>query len=182
MRHSLKHVDSILSHDSSMDTYNVAIGYMITSSRIWMLFVRVGPGQKRGSLVTTMETQRWSRQWSIHRDHPYTTIRQVNPLMTPAQQGIEFVNVFNLMTIYEDRCRMCHKNVASMSEQTYYNFIKDREQKVFNEYYRFRNSQDKLYILRALQSDKDLHYKVDTNGNLEYFRSDGTATSFYVIP
>jgi hypothetical protein len=34
------------------------------------------------------------------------TIRQVNPLMTPTQQGIELVNVFNLMTIYEDRCRM----------------------------------------------------------------------------
>ena len=110
------------------------------------------------------------------------TVRQVNPLMTPAQQGIELVNVYNLMTIYEDRCRMCHKNVTSMSEQTYYNFLKDTEQKVFSEYYRFRNSQDKLYILRALQSDKDLHYKWDANGNLQYFQSDGTATGIYVIP
>jgi hypothetical protein len=94
------------------------------------------------------------------------TIRQINPLMT----------------IYEDRCHICHKNVANTSEQTYYNFIKDTEQKVFNEYYRFRNSQDKLYVLRALQSDKDLHYKWDANGNLEYFQSDGTATSICIIP
>jgi hypothetical protein len=41
---SLKHIDWILSHVSSMDTYNVEIGYMITSSRILVLFVRVGPG------------------------------------------------------------------------------------------------------------------------------------------
>lgn len=110
------------------------------------------------------------------------TVRRVNPLMTPAQQGIELVNIYNLMTIYEDRCRMCHKNVASMNEQTYYNFLKDTEKKVFSEYYRFRSSQDKLYVLRALQSDKDLHYKWDENGNLQYFRSNGTATGIYVIP
>lgn len=54
-------------------------------------------------------------------------IRQINPLMTPIQQKIELVNVYNLMTIYEDRYHICHKNMANMSEQIYYNFIKDIE-------------------------------------------------------
>lgn len=56
-------------------------------------------------------------------------IRQVNPLITPTQHGTELVNVYNLMTIYEDRCRVCHKNVANMNEQTYYTFIKDAQEK-----------------------------------------------------
>ena len=42
------------------------------------------------------------------------TVRQVNPLMTAAWQGTELVNVHNMMTIYEDRCRICHENVANM--------------------------------------------------------------------
>jgi len=43
---SLKHVDWILSHDSSMDTYEVAIGCLIISGPILMLFDRISPGSE----------------------------------------------------------------------------------------------------------------------------------------
>jgi len=140
--------------------------------------------------VRTVEA--WLRQWNsqgglINGTSPETilvrnTIRNVNPLMTPVQHGNELVTVYNLMTIYQDRCRIVHKNVSHMTEQRFYTFLKETEQKVLNGYYRFNNNQERLYVVRAVQSDKNRYYQWDANGNLEYFRSDGTPTGIYVNP
>lgn len=110
------------------------------------------------------------------------TIRNVNPLMTPAQHGNELMTVYNLMNIYQDRCRTVHRNVSHMTEQRFYTFLKETEEKVLNAYYRFRNDQERLCVLRAVQADKNRYYKWDGNGRLEYFRSNGSPTGVYVNP
>ena len=40
----------------------------------------------------------------------------------------------------------------------------------------------RIDFLESKLTNQYLHYKWDANGNLEYFRSDGTATGIYVIP
>jgi hypothetical protein len=89
----------------------------------------------------------------------YQTCRQVNPFMTQSELAQENVKIQTLMTIYSDRCQRCHNSVRHLDEQEYWNFLRDTETKVMNDHYVFQNpATAKLYIIRAIQTERDRHY------------------------
>ena len=86
--------------------------------------------------------------------------------MTLDELALENVKVQTLMTIYDDRCKRVHNSVRHLDEQENWNFLRDTEMKVVNNYYIFENpTSAKLYLLRAIQTERTRHYDW-TGGNL----------------
>lgn len=137
-------------------------------------FIRVWDG--RGGVVNgaSIETRLIRRM-----------IAQVNPgFQAPNMQpriGQELIKVYNLMNVYIDRCKRCHNSTATLSEQEYWDWLKSTEQNCNNNVYTFARPTDHLYVVRAIQRKRELHYQW-VNGQLEYIDNFGVPTGIFINP
>lgn len=78
--------------------------------------------------------------------------------MTQAELAKEIVKVQTLMGVFRS-CKRRYNAVHHLDEQACWNFLRDTEIKLINDYYAFlKPSTAKLQLLRAIQTERDRHY------------------------
>ena len=95
-------------------------------------------------------------------------VRKINSLMEELEISREYMKVYSLLRIYQDRCARVHKQVRYKSEQSYWDFLKLVEQKVSSGKYRFNIQDAKSYVLRTVQIERERHYEWGSDGVLLY--------------